>query len=127
MWSYAQFHFLLDTSGRYMTGQQVEQATAAGGCFLVGYQRLAELANTSGRALFRLRPKLHEAAHILVWLEATSYNVRYLACWSDEDFLGRICTLATATNVCRPLALRAIAGHDVRSTPVRPGAWFQPS
>ena len=100
MWSYAQFHYLLDTSGRYMTAQQVEQATAAGGCFLVGYQRLAELANASGRALFRLRPKLHETAHILVWLEATSYNVRYLACWSDEDFLGRICTLAKATNVC---------------------------
>ena len=102
MWCYSEFHFVLDTSPRYMSGSQVERAVACGTSFLVGYQRLAELALADGRALFRLRPKLHEAAHIPLWLESTGFNVRYLACWSDEDFLGRICALAKMTNVHLP-------------------------
>lgn len=101
MWSYAELHYIMDVAPRYMLPAQIERAHACGNAFLIAYQRLAEIALTQGRALYHLRPKLHEAAHMVLNIAATGYNPRYLACWADEDFIGRVCHLAKLTNSCR--------------------------
>ena len=102
MWIYAELHHTLDIAGRYMSATQADRAATVGNPFLIAYQRLAEQALARGEALFYLRPKFHEAAHMMIWLQSTRYTLRFLACWADEDFIGKVCVLAKVTNVCRP-------------------------
>ena len=58
-----------------------------------------------GDALHHLRPELHEAAHLVAWVEATGFNPRFLACWAEEYFIGRIAALAKVTNARPPQLL----------------------
>ena len=92
----------MDTGAQVLTLDQVKTAQSAGRAFLLTWSKLASDAWKAGEANYKLRPKHHYFDHIIESL-STRENPRFLYCFTDEDFMGRVSNLqqvATATFAC---------------------------
>ncbi|CAJ1436643.1 unnamed protein product [Effrenium voratum] len=92
--------------------------------FVEGYCILAAQAARGGKRRFKLRPKLHlvmEVQHELAQPCNTSVSPLAAACWSDEDFIGRLSRLSRSCHsgmLGLSLTIRtmqkALAGYKVQ-------------
>lgn len=66
----------------------------------VGFARLARMSWERNLKLYKLRPKLHMMAEIALRMKASAwcYNPLSLACWSDEDYIGRVSRVSRSTH-----------------------------
>ena len=76
----AKFQHILDTSGPWLGFQETQDAVANGRGFLLLYQRLALEARskTSGHHNYKITPKFHSFLHMLLTMQRTGRNPRYL-------------------------------------------------
>jgi len=98
IWGLADFFYICDHSGRWFTDSEAAEVVAAGSLYLDCYQRLAFKFSQDGCFTYKVRPKHHYfACRILLNILASHVNPRYVHCFADEDFVGRIARLAKAT------------------------------
>ena len=95
-WSMARFIALVDAEGLFMKKQSAREASACGENFVKCYIWLAHSRAGNGDAtLFRARPKLHIFHHIALNLRTGTFNPKSVSCFSDEDYVRRICSIAS--------------------------------
>ena len=82
----------------FLNENEATEACSSGWLFLRSYQALARLAHDRKLTLFKLRPKLHYFAHVLLALAVTRENPRRRELNTAEDFMGRIKLIGKATN-----------------------------
>ncbi|CAE7727737.1 unnamed protein product, partial [Symbiodinium pilosum] len=102
----ANFYFRTSREHGVFVPHEVRLLVAAAGENMVeGFGILATLAKQRGLKLFRLRPKIHLSQHQTLDLlrgEHLALNTLCMACWQDEDFIGRCSRLA---RTCGPQKL----------------------
>eukprot|EP00438_Fugacium_kawagutii_P004985 Skav215282 [mRNA] locus=scaffold2522:114524:116110:+ [translate_table: standard] len=88
-------------AGFFLTAGEAHQAISAGYRFLKCYNQLAAVALTSKVALFKLKPKAHSMAHLILEMLIQYRNHRDSVCnpvgsstFMCEDFIGQIARLS---------------------------------
>jgi hypothetical protein len=87
---------VFDHSGRFMTQAEADRVLLHGNLFLVSYQRLAAEALMNHQFAYKLRPKMHDFAHLLIEVGRTRENPRQRDLFDAEDYIGKIKGLAAA-------------------------------
>ena len=114
-YSLAKFVSLMDEQGLFMTSDAAKQASDCSCTFVKCFLWLAHDALSKNLLLYKLRPKLHLYHH---WgLGPTSLvnvpmNPKSYSCWTDEDFVRRICSICNGCGhlgVVKSLMSRYIA------------------
>ena len=72
------------------------RASKHGRCFLKCYQLLASHSLFHGKTAWKLRPKLHYAAHLFEELLTTRENPRRLDLFDAEDYVGKLKRIASS-------------------------------
>ena len=88
----------LDTGGIVLSADDAAAAQRSGKLFLRSYSFLASEALAEGRALFKLRPKIHYLSHVIYDCLPT-LNPRFAQNFLDEDFVGKV---VKAAALCHP-------------------------
>ena len=88
--SLREFVTVCDVGDTFLTHAQSRQACAAGWLFLRCYQALASAALAEKICLYKVRPKTHYMAHLLLQLATTRENPKCYDLMCAEDFMGRI-------------------------------------
>ena len=85
----ASLHHVLEMGSQFLTRAEVIDAQRMGETFLLSYSELASSAARRGVCNYKLLPKHHFYDHIVEDLSSRE-NPRYLHCFADEDFMGKI-------------------------------------
>ncbi len=93
-WAISTVVALMDSEGLIMSEQAATRCCFLGKTFLQCYVWLAHNAATLAKPRFRLRPKLHVFHHEMDRVSRWRLNPKTTACFSDEDFVGRMCNIA---------------------------------
>jgi hypothetical protein len=83
-----------DKGAMFLTAPERTDAGAHLDAFFAAYSWLACAAVARGARLWKLRPKFHGLMHIRLNLQESALNPRHVACWKDEEYVGRICKTA---------------------------------
>jgi hypothetical protein len=105
-YSLAEFVSIMDGQGLFMNSQAANQASVAISQFVKTFFWLAHDAFTRNELLFKIRPKLHLFHHWGVGpasLRQRPLNPKSYSCWTDEDFVRRICSICSG---CGHLGVR---------------------
>ena len=86
----------MDQEGLFMSTPAASETSFMGGCFVQAFVWLAHSAFVDRKSLYRLRPKLHLWDHEMKRLAVWKLNPKAVSCFSDEDFIGRVCNIATS-------------------------------
>eukprot|EP00435_Cladocopium_sp_Y103_P057223 s221_g19.t1 len=88
-------------AGFFLTEQEAHQAISAGYTFLLTYQKLAKTAFSLNKALYKLKPKAHAFAHLVLQMLVQFKQDRSCVCncvafstFMCEDFVGHIARLS---------------------------------
>ena len=91
----------LFSEGFFLTEQGAHKSIAAGYAFLQSYGQLAKTAMNSGRALYKLKPKAHSMAHLVLEMltqfrcnKCSVCNPVASSTFMCEDFIGRVARLS---------------------------------
>ncbi len=98
MFHCAHFVDTLQNAGMWLKDYEADLAVHHGMRFLVLYRYLSRLAMASSRARYRLRPKLHYLMHTVLEMKTWRLNPAYATCFLDEDFMGKIKSIASRTH-----------------------------
>ena len=103
----ADFLWVIDRSPMFMNAVQTAAAYKAGRTYLKSAMLLADYCLARGIMRWKYRPKLHYLDHQIDEL-LDGWNPRFWQCWMDEDFMGKVASLA---GHCHPrtCAYRAMA------------------
>jgi hypothetical protein len=108
---------ILDREPMFMSAEAAAEYRDAGFAYLRLYNSLAHSCVQAGVRRWKVRPKCHVLAHIFLRTEFSRMNPRFWSCWSDEDYIGKVCKLARATHsgtVARRTLDRWLANLAVR-------------
>ena len=97
-WGLANYLYVLDTGGEVLSNHQVDEAVYSAQVFLRTYQQLAVNAVKKEMALWKTRPKGHYFAHMVDAMQASHMNPKSVHAFGDEDFIGRVTRIASATH-----------------------------
>ena len=101
-WCLAEFQFLQETSGPWLSVDVSERMYYAGRTFLLYYQQLAGNARKrfaeTGRRQYKILPKFHSFLHQVLDLKSTRRNLRYDHLYMDEDFMKQVAKIASFTH-----------------------------
>ena len=86
----------MDKEGLFMSEQAAMQFSSAGQLFVQAFVWLAHEAASNAAPLYRLRPKLHLFDHETRRVSRWRFNPKAVSCFSDEDFIGKMCNIATS-------------------------------
>ena len=88
-------------AGFFLTGDEAHQAISAGNAFLLSYEKLAKMAFSLKKALYKLKPKAHAFAHLVLEMltqhrhDRTSVlNCVAFSTFMCEDFVGHVARLS---------------------------------
>lgn len=88
-------------AGIFLTEEQAYRSISAGYSFLMTYQKLAKLALSLKKALFKLKPKCHALAHLILEMlvqyrknPKAVCNPTSFSTFMCEDFIGHIARLS---------------------------------
>jgi len=90
-----------------MDSSSAAEASQVAVQFVQTFQWLAHDALTRGELLFKIRPKMHLFHHWGVGptsLRHRPLNPKSYSCWTDEDFVRRICSICSG---CGHLGVRS--------------------
>ena len=93
---------VFDRGSVFLTPDEIQRAQTASQTFLLAWQELSFIAGSKGETVFKLRPKGHYLAHLMIQVAETTENPRLLCNFIFEDFMGKIIMQARAqhrTNV----------------------------
>ena len=97
-WAMGQFWFVISNADMFMTAQQRASAMSHGEEYLVSYVVLATEKLRAGERLWKVRPKMHSFHHQCLQMATSRLNPRHMACWADEDYVGRIMAASKAAS-----------------------------
>ena len=97
-WSVTRFQAVLDSSSMWLSALQAQQAAEAGQLYVEVYAQLAARAMARAQPRYYIRPKLHSVACETIGRlrQGSKFNPRYVSCWQEEDFVGKLCARAKA-------------------------------
>ena len=95
-WALRDVIYVLDRHGRWLPQDAADQVYDHGNLFLTAYQRLAGIALSESKAWYKLRPKFHDFAHLLIDIKRCRENPKQRDLFDSEDFIGKIKKLAAA-------------------------------
>lgn len=100
-WAITEYAWILEQAEMWLTDEQALQAASAGNLYLEAHVYLARKALLQGRPRFKVRPRLHSfACETVAKLENGSrMNPKYCATWSDESYIGQVCSIGKSTAV----------------------------
>ena len=84
----------VDKEGLFMSADAATETSCVGRCFVQAYIWLAHNAAANDKVMYRIRPKLHLFDHDVERLYRWRFNPKSVSCFSDEDFVGRMCGIA---------------------------------
>ena len=87
---------VFDENGTWLSRGEADRAYESGCLFLQTYQRLAAQALAEGVAAYKLRPKFHEFAHLLLEAKRTRENPKHRDCFDSEDYIGKMKSVGAA-------------------------------
>ena len=96
MWSLMRCIGLMDHSGLFLSDADAEACASAGEYFLVSYQTLAWDSFQKNECLYKVRPKLHDFAHLCDFIRKTKHNPRRYDLFGAEDYMKRVKQLGKA-------------------------------
>jgi len=96
-WGAADFFHVIDKSPMFMNRLQIQETLRAGNTFLKSAIMLADLALTNLVLRWKHRPKLHYLHHQVGEVKF-GFNPRFFNCFIDEDFVGKMSSLASKTH-----------------------------
>ena len=94
-WNLAKCAKTLDEEGLWMKPSAAAAASEAGSKYVRCYIWLAHESATKGVAQYKIRPKLHVFDHMFHDLPKRPLNPKSYSCFSDEDFVRRVCDIAS--------------------------------
>ncbi len=80
---------LMDRCGEVMSETEASECCEGLETYQREYAALASQATDREELLWKLRPKFHVVAHIVLSMRETHLNPRYWSCWMDEDFMAK--------------------------------------
>ncbi|CAE8650782.1 unnamed protein product [Polarella glacialis] len=98
LYSLASWIRVLDLAGGWLTNDEVESACKFGEQFLLCYQYLAGASLQAKVCLYKIIPKFHYFCHMLIYMKLTKRNVRFDACWMEEDLMGKLTNMSSKTH-----------------------------
>lgn len=98
LWGLSHYFHVCKTSGRFFTPGQVQELDEAAHIFLHMYSELRRTAAAKGSHMWHIVPKFHQFQHIVLDACLDSYNPRFFHCFGDEDQVGRLIILASASH-----------------------------
>ena len=109
-WSVTTFQMVLDNAGTFLTEDEAARALEAGELYIRIYMHLACRSLAAAKPRYYVRPKLHSlACETLSRLRCNSrFNPRYVSCWTDEDFVGKVCSVSKGSVHPTTLSLRIL-------------------
>ena len=97
-YSMAQFHYVQDSNGPWLTPPTAGEMALNGRRFLLLYQLLAVQAQRAERHLYKLVPKFHVLLHMCLRLPLELRNPRYDHLYMEDDFMKEIGRIASRTH-----------------------------
>ena len=94
-WSLHEVIRLFDEQPRWMPRPFADRAYLVGFNFLRCYQQLAAEAVACNRCAYKLRPKFHGFAHLLMEVRETRENPKGRDAFDAEDYVGKVKRLAS--------------------------------
>ena len=79
-----------DGAGLFLTPVEAQEASDFGWLYLRTYQALAGKCLSAGQCLFKVRPKTHYFAHLLIHVKCTRENPRRHELMTAEDYMGKV-------------------------------------
>ena len=109
MYGACEFIYTLESETRWMNPENARRAWRGGRLMLQTYQVLAADALRQNRCLYKIRPKLHDVAHIVEHLASAGAveNPLFWQNFNEEDFIGKITDIAGSCNI-RTAMLRCL-------------------
>ena len=113
-WSLAQFQYLQDTNGLWLSSETAKEMAHMGRSFLLFYQRLAVDSRIvcPEKKMYKVVPKFHCLLHLCLFTEETCRNPRYDHLYQEEDFMkhvGKICSK------CHPSTMDMVSLYRYRA------------
>ena len=88
--------WVMDHADVLFSAAEVSEITLAGGAYIMGYLKLAEMciAAQPARRLYKVRPKLHYQCHQLGDIVKNAENISIFSNFADEDLVGRVAKIS---------------------------------
>lgn len=94
IWSLQHGIHVSDHAELVLTEEETEEVCSHWLCCLLHWQGLFQMFEGAGICRWKLRPKHHYFWETIKQIRRTRINVRFLACWQDESYLGHIKKIA---------------------------------
>ena len=88
--AFVKFITILDGGGLFVMDPDRDNAVKWGKAYLLCYQALAATAYEAELCLYKIRPKMHYFAHLLIELGLSGENPRRYDLFGAESFMGKI-------------------------------------
>ena len=101
MWALMQFNWLLEQSGLFFDDATAMRAYHHGILYCQLHVLAALDALQECRPRWKVRPRLHSlVCEVLCKLaNGSRLNPKFLACWSDEDYIGQTCGIGKSRSI----------------------------
>lgn len=107
-YSLAQFQFLQETHGPWLSDEIAMQMHNMGRTFLLFYQKLAVTTKNAypDKRFYKVVPKFHSLLHLCLFVVKTGRNPRYDHLYMEEDFMKHISKICAR---CHPSTMDTVA------------------
>ena len=101
MWALMQFNWLLEQSGLFFDDDTAMRVYNHGLLYCQLHVLAAYDALRERRPRWKVRPRLHSlvCAVICKLANGSRLNPKYLACWSDEHYIGQSCAIGKSRSM----------------------------
>lgn len=95
-WSLHTFSTTLDGAQMWLSNGEASRLVNLGMVYVQSVVKLGEIALKECRPRYKIRPKFHSflCETVLRISDGSRMNPRFVSCFQDEDFIGRVCKLA---------------------------------
>lgn len=92
-WALSEFGVVLDNASLWLSEAEASQAAELGLLFGQLYLKLAQNALQKLRPRYKMRPKFHDfmCGIVMRLVRGSRTNPRWLACFGEEDYIGKVC------------------------------------
>lgn len=95
-WSLHTFSTTLDGAQMWLSNGEASRLVNLGMVYVQSVVKLGEIALKECRPRYKIRPKFHSflCETVLRISDGSRMNPRFVSCFQDEDYIGRVCKLA---------------------------------
>jgi hypothetical protein len=98
LYALVHLHHLMDKASMFFTTDEAATFAQSGTAFLTTWMALSRLSLDQGLPNYNITPKFHYLAHIIYTVQAERINPKFMHCYQDEDFVGRVSRIAGKTH-----------------------------